>query len=193
MNTSEALSKESRVPTAQDGQLTAENLSLEVGDTTFVYRRFGNEQTAAPALVMLQHFRGNLDNWDPALVDRLAQDREVILVDNRGVGGSTGVVPENVTPMGRDALAFIDALGLKQIDLLGFSLGGYVAQELVLLRPRLVRASCSQAPHRRAPPTYTAGATTCMRWRHPTSPPPRTCSACSSPAPSKVAPRAWSR
>jgi pimeloyl-ACP methyl ester carboxylesterase len=89
--------------------------------------------------VMLQHFRGNLDSWDPALVDRLAQDREVILVNNRGVGGSTGVVPENVTAMARDALAFIDALGLKQIDLLGFSLGGYVAQELVLLRPRLVR------------------------------------------------------
>jgi pimeloyl-ACP methyl ester carboxylesterase len=88
---------------------------------------------------MLQHFRGNLDNWDPALVDRLAQDREVILLDNRGVGGSTGVVPENVTTMARDALAFIDALGLEQIDLLGFSLGGHVAQELVLLRPRLVR------------------------------------------------------
>ena len=139
MNTSEALSKESLVPRGQDGQLTAENLSLTVGDVTFVYRRFGNERTAGPALVMLQHFRGNLDNWDPALVDRLARDREVILLDNRGVGGSTGVVPENVTTMARDALAFIDALGLKQIDLLGFSLGGYVAQELVLLRPRLVR------------------------------------------------------
>jgi|SRR3954451_7917207 pimeloyl-ACP methyl ester carboxylesterase len=119
--------------------LTAENLSLEVGEVSFVYRRFGNEETVAPALVMLQHFRGNLDSWDPALVDRLAHDREVILVNNRGVGGSTGVVPENVTAMARDALAFIDALGLKQIDLLGFSLGGYVAQELVLLRPRLVR------------------------------------------------------
>ena len=139
MSTSEALSEANLVSTAQDGQLTAENLSLEVGDVSFVYRRFGNEQTAAPALVMLQHFRGNLDNWDPALVDRLAQDREVILLDNRGVGGSTGVVPENVTTMARDALAFIDALGLKQIDLLGFSLGGHVAQELVLLRPRLVR------------------------------------------------------
>jgi pimeloyl-ACP methyl ester carboxylesterase len=110
-----------------------------VGYASFAYRRFGKMQTAAPALLMLQHFRGNLDNWDPALVDRLAQDREVILLDNRGVGGSTGVVPENVTIMARDALAFIDALGLKQIDLLGFSLGGYVAQELVLLRPRLVR------------------------------------------------------
>jgi pimeloyl-ACP methyl ester carboxylesterase len=73
------------------------------------------------------------------LVDRLAQDRELILLDNRGVGRSTGVVPETVTSMARDALAFIDALGLHQIDLLGFSLGGYVAQELVLLRPRLVR------------------------------------------------------
>jgi pimeloyl-ACP methyl ester carboxylesterase len=133
MSTSEAFSG------APAGQLTAENLSVEVGDVAFAYRRFGNRHAAAPALVMLQHFRGNLDNWDPALVDCLAQDREVILVDNRGVGGSTGVVPEDVTAMARDALAFIDALGLKQIDLLGFSLGGFVAQELVLLRPRLVR------------------------------------------------------
>jgi pimeloyl-ACP methyl ester carboxylesterase len=133
MSTSEAFSA------AQAGQLTAENLSVEAGDVSFAYRRFGNAQTGAPPLVMLQHFRGNLDSWDPALVDRLAQDREVILLDNRGVGGSTGVVPENVTTMARDALAFIDALGLRQIDLLGFSLGGFVAQELVLLRPRLVR------------------------------------------------------
>src|SRR3954447_18109959 len=139
MSTPEALSNGSRVSTVSDGQLTTENLSLEVGDVSFVYRRFGNERAAVPALVMLQHFRGHLDSWDPALVDRLAQDREVILLDNRGVGGSTGVVPENVTTMARDALAFIDALGLEQIDLLGFSLGGHVAQELVLLRPRLVR------------------------------------------------------
>ena len=139
MSTPEALSQDSHVPTIPNGQLTAENLSLDVGEVSFVYRRFGNAQTDAPALVMLQHFRGNLDNWDPALVDRLAQDREVILVNNRGVGGSTGVVPEDVTTMARDALAFIDALGLKQIDLLGFSLGGHVAQELVLLRPRSVR------------------------------------------------------
>src|SRR5947209_8731409 len=139
MSTPEALSNGSPVSTVSDGQLTAENLSLEVGEVSFVYRRFGNQETAVPALVMLQHFRGNLDNWDPALVDRLAQDREVILLDNRGVGGSTGVVPENVTSMARDALAFIDALGLQQVDLLGFSLGGFVAQELVLLRPRLVR------------------------------------------------------
>src|SRR4051794_2491191 len=139
MSAREALSTNSRVSKLQDGQLTAKNLSLEVGDVSFVYRRFRNAQTGVPALVMLQHFRGNLDNWDPALVDRLAQNREVILVDNRGVGGSTGVVPENVTAMARDALAFTDTLGLEQIDLLGFSLGGHVAQELVLLRPRVVR------------------------------------------------------
>src|SRR5436305_14301044 len=120
-------------------QLTAANQSIQIDGDSFSYRRFGNEQTDAPPLICLQHFRGNLDNWDPALVDRLAQDREVILLDNRGVGGSTGVVPESVTTMARDALAFIDALGLEQIDLLGFSLGGHVAQELVLLRPRLVR------------------------------------------------------
>src|SRR3954462_15668761 len=139
MSTREALSNGSPVSTVSDGQLTAENLSLAVGEVSFVYRRFGNDGTAAPELVMLQHFRGNLDSWDPALVDRLAQDREVILLDNRGVGGSTGVVGEDVTAMARDALAFIDALGLEQIDLLGFSLGGYVAQELMLRRPRLVR------------------------------------------------------
>src|SRR3954449_3741471 len=139
MSTREALSEASLVSTVQDGQLTAANLSLAVGEVSFVYRRFGNEETAAPALVMLQHFRGNLDSWDPALVDRLAQDREVMLVNNRGVGGSTGAVPENVTTMARDALSFIDAVGLKEIDLLGFSLGGSAAQELVLLRPRLVR------------------------------------------------------
>jgi pimeloyl-ACP methyl ester carboxylesterase len=139
MSKPEALSQDSQAATVPDSQLTAGNLSLEVGEISFVYRRFGDQQTAAPALVMLQHFRGNLDSWDPALVDRLAQHREVILVNNRGVGGSTGVVPEDVTTMARDVLSFSDALGLQQVDLLGFSLGGYVAQELVLLRPRLVR------------------------------------------------------
>ncbi|HTS74436.1 MAG TPA: alpha/beta hydrolase [Gaiellaceae bacterium] len=119
-------------------QLTAENRRAEVDGETFVYRRFGNDGTEAPPLLCLQHFRGNLDNWDPALVDRLAEDRELILLDNRGVGSSTGTVPDNVADMARDALRFVDALGLRRIDLLGFSLGGFVAQELVLVRPRLV-------------------------------------------------------
>ena len=126
-------------PTTRDGQLTAENRQLEVDGETFMYRRFGNDETGAPPLLCLQHFRGNLDNWDPALVDRLAENRVVILLDNRGVGSSTGRVPDNVPDMARDALHFVDTLGLRQIDLLGFSLGGFVAQELVLVRPRLVR------------------------------------------------------
>ena len=193
MSTHEALSAASLVSRVQDVQLTAKNLSLEVGDVSFVYRRFGNQQTAAPALVMLQHFRGNLDNWDPALVDRLAQDREVILLDNRGVGGSTGVVPENVTTMAREALAFVDALGLQQIDLLGFSLGGYVAQELVLLRPRLVRRLVLAG-------TAPQGGADLHRWSDdvyalatPDEPTAEHLLSLSSPALSKVAPRAWSR
>jgi pimeloyl-ACP methyl ester carboxylesterase len=121
------------------GQLTAENRRAEIDGATLFYRRFGNDGTDAPPLLCLQHFRGNLDNWDPALVDRLAEDRELILLDNRGVGSSTGTVPDNVPDMARDALRFVDALGVREIDLLGFSLGGFVAQELVLVRPRLVR------------------------------------------------------
>jgi pimeloyl-ACP methyl ester carboxylesterase len=128
-----------QAPPHTESQLTAENLSMEVGDVSYTYRRFGEAQTDALPLAMLQHFRGNLDNWDPLLVDGLASDREVVLVNNRGVAGSTGAVPENVTDMARDAIAFIDALGLERIDLLGFSLGGHVAQELVLLRPLRVR------------------------------------------------------
>jgi pimeloyl-ACP methyl ester carboxylesterase len=118
---------------------TTENRTIDIGPATLAYRRFGNSESDAPALLCLQHFRGNLDNWDPALVDRLAADRELILLDNRGVGASSGVVPDNVEDMARDVLRFVDALGLEQIDLLGFSLGGYVAQELALVRPRLIR------------------------------------------------------
>jgi len=119
--------------------VTAENRSVEIEGATLVYRRFGDSDSDAPPLLCLQHFRGNLDNWDPSLVDRLATDREVILLANRGVGASTGAVPDNVDDMARDVLRFIDALGLRDVDVLGFSLGGYIAQELALVRPRLVR------------------------------------------------------
>ena len=120
-------------------QLTAENQAADIEGATLVYRRLGDAQAGQAPLLCLQHFRGNLDFWDPILVDRIARDREVILLANRGVGASTGVVPDNVTDMARDVLRFVDVLGLKEIDLLGFSLGGYIAQELALLRPRLVR------------------------------------------------------
>jgi pimeloyl-ACP methyl ester carboxylesterase len=118
---------------------TAQNRSVEITGATLTYRRFGDSGGDAPPLLFLQHFRGNLDNWDPALVDGLAADREVILLANRGVGASTGAVPDNVEDMARDVLRFVDALGLREIDVLGFSLGGYIAQELALVRPRLVR------------------------------------------------------
>jgi pimeloyl-ACP methyl ester carboxylesterase len=122
-----------------ESQLTAPNRTIDASNgVTYAYRRFGERSTDAPPLVLLQHFRGNLDNWDPALVDALARSREVILFDNAGVGGSTGSTPRTVTAMAHDALRFIEALELDEIDLLGFSLGGFVAQELVLIRPRLV-------------------------------------------------------
>src|SRR3954447_22789649 len=77
--------------------------------TTYAYRRFGPSGTTP--VVFLQHFRGNLDNWDPALVDDIAVQREVILMDSSGVGLSTGSTPHTVTGLARDLLAFVDALG----------------------------------------------------------------------------------
>jgi pimeloyl-ACP methyl ester carboxylesterase len=90
-------------------------------------------------LVLLQHFRGNLDNWDPALVDALAAERRVVTFDNTGVGGSAGTTPGTFEQMARDAVAFITALGLSQVDILGFSIGSFIAQEIALTRPALVR------------------------------------------------------
>ena len=110
---------------------------IESGPETYAYRRFGGG--AAPPLVFLQHFTGTLDNWDPAVVDPLARDREVILFESAGVGRSTGEVPTTVRGMAAHLLAFADALGLTEIDLLGFSLGGMVAQQVALARPSLVR------------------------------------------------------
>jgi pimeloyl-ACP methyl ester carboxylesterase len=126
--------------TTEVTQLTARNQTLEAPNgVSYAYRRFGNRASGVPPLLFLQHFRGNLDNWDPALVDAIAGTREVILFDNAGVGGSTGTVPRTVAAMAHDALAFIDALELREVDVLGYSLGGFVAQELALIRPRLVR------------------------------------------------------
>jgi pimeloyl-ACP methyl ester carboxylesterase len=102
----------------------------------YAYRQVGE---GTPALVLLQHFRGNLDNWDPALVDALAHNRRVVTFDNAGVGGSTGTTPSTITQMARDAIAFLEALELGAVDLLGFSIGSFVAQEIALNRPAVVR------------------------------------------------------
>jgi pimeloyl-ACP methyl ester carboxylesterase len=90
-------------------------------------------------LVLLQHFRGNLDNWDPALIDALAAERRVVTFDNVGVAATTGRTPNTIEAMAHDAIAFIDALSLERVDLLGFSIGSFVAQEIALIRPDLLR------------------------------------------------------
>jgi pimeloyl-ACP methyl ester carboxylesterase len=116
---------------------TAPTRFVEVNGIRFAYRRFGNP--IGTPIVLLQHFMGNLDNYDPAITDALAKGREVILTDNAGVGLSTGAAPETVGGMARNATSLIDALGLEQVDLFGFSMGGYVAQQIAVDRPALVR------------------------------------------------------
>jgi pimeloyl-ACP methyl ester carboxylesterase len=116
---------------------TAETKFVEAAGTEFAYRRFGRPGDLP--LVMLQHFRGNLDNWDPALTDALAAQREIILVDYPGVGSSTGEPSGSIAQTARQIIACADALALGEIDLLGFSIGGFVAQEMALVRPPLVR------------------------------------------------------
>ncbi|WP_229259421.1 alpha/beta fold hydrolase [Duganella aceris] len=111
---------------------------VNVDGTKFAYRRFGKVGAALP-LVFFQHFSGNLDNWDPAVVDNLAKDREVIIFNNRGVASSEGEVPTTYGAMAKDGIAFIDALGLKKIDILGFSMGGGIAQLVAQARPEMVR------------------------------------------------------
>jgi pimeloyl-ACP methyl ester carboxylesterase len=116
---------------------TAETRFAEAAGVEFAYRRFGAASDLP--LVMLQHYRGNLDNWDPALTDALATERELILVDYAGVGSSTGEPNGSIAATARQMIAFIDALRLERIDLLGFSIGGFVAQEIALVRPALIR------------------------------------------------------
>jgi pimeloyl-ACP methyl ester carboxylesterase len=116
---------------------TAPTRTIEAGGTTFAYRQLGPD-TGVP-VIFLNHLTANLDNWDPRVVDGIAARHRVITFDNRGVGASEGSVPVSVADMARDAVAFIRALGFDQVDLLGFSLGGFVAQVIALEEPGLVR------------------------------------------------------
>ena len=110
---------------------------VEAGGIRFAYRRFG--KTGGVPIVMNIHFRGTMDHWDPAVTDGLAQQREVILFDNAGVGASSGETPANIPAMATNAIAFIKALGIGKADILGYSIGGKVAQEIVVQAPDLVR------------------------------------------------------
>jgi pimeloyl-ACP methyl ester carboxylesterase len=103
----------------------------------YAYRDTGGE--GGVPLVLLQHFRGNLDSWDPGLIDALAPGRRVVTFDNAGVGGSAGATPDTIEQMARDAIAFLTAMELSRADLLGFSIGSFVAQQIALVRPALVR------------------------------------------------------
>lgn len=118
--------------------VTAPTMRVQAGSIDYAYRRFGRPD-GQPPLVFLQHFRGGLDNWDPSVTDGLAAGREVLLVDTAGVGGSSGETPDNFDAVADGVAEFVEALGLKQVDLLGFSIGGYVAQTVALRHSTLIR------------------------------------------------------
>jgi pimeloyl-ACP methyl ester carboxylesterase len=116
---------------------TAPTQFVEANGIRFAYRRFGRE--VGEPLLFMQHFRGGMDHWDPAITDGFAMDRPVILFNNAGIASSSGETPDTVDAMGEHAADFVGALGLSQLDVLGFSIGGYIAQALTLRRPALVR------------------------------------------------------
>src|SRR6266404_8462077 len=116
---------------------TAPTQFVEAKGIRFAYRRFG--KASGVPLVFNMHLTGTMEHWDALVTGGFAKDREVILFDNAGVSSSSGEVPTSVERMAADAVAFIKALGLSQVDVLGFSLGGLVAQELTLVAPELVR------------------------------------------------------
>ena len=122
--------------TATASNTTAPTQYVTVADTTYAYRRFGSGPGVP--LLFLQHFTGTLDNWDPAVTDPLALGRSVILFENTGIGRSSGKVPTTVAGMADHAMKFLDALALTRVDVLGFSLGGMVAQVIALKRPALL-------------------------------------------------------
>lgn len=130
-----------------DGYLEAgtHTITLETGET-LAFRELGKADSIP--LVLLQHFRGSLDSWDPALIDGLATNRRVIAFDNVGVAASSGLTPATVTAMAAAAVSFVSALGLDSFDLLGFSIGSFIAQEMLLTVPDLIRSAvlASSAP-----------------------------------------------
>ena len=123
--------------TRTSSNTTAPTEILQLAGQSYAYRRFGNGPGLP--LLFLQHFTGTLDNWDPAVTDPLASRREVILFDNAGLGRSTGDVPETIAGMTKHALAFLDGLGITTCDVVGYSLGGMIALQMVQDRPSIFR------------------------------------------------------
>jgi pimeloyl-ACP methyl ester carboxylesterase len=116
---------------------TAPTQYIDVNGVPFAYRTFGKADGLP--VIFLQHFTGTMDNWDPLVTNGLAANHRIMLFDNAGVGNSGGQTPTTVAQMTRDAYDFIQALGFEQVDLLGFSLGNFIAQQLVLDHPKLAR------------------------------------------------------
>jgi pimeloyl-ACP methyl ester carboxylesterase len=137
MTTTPSLTTHSQPTAATATSRTAPTRTINVGGTAFAYREFG-PQTGVP-LVFLHHFTAVLDDWDPRVIDGISAKRHVITFDNRGIGATGGKVPHTIAAMAADAVAFIRALGHEQVDIIGFSLGGGVAQEIALTHPELVR------------------------------------------------------
>src|SRR5215471_17288241 len=127
------LAKKGEDAMSTDTALTAPTRFVEADGIRFAYRRWG--KTGGLPLVFLNYFSGNLDDWDPLVTDGFAADHDVILFDNAGVASSGGETPGTVSEMTRHAMAFCDALGLRQFDVVGFSLGGMIAQQMALDHP----------------------------------------------------------
>ena len=111
--------------------------TVTAGGVDFAYRELG--KTTGTPVIFLTHLAANLDNWDPRVVDGIAAKHRVVTFDNRGVGASSGAVPDTVEAMANDAITFIRALGFDQVDILAFSLGGMIAQVIALQEPQLIR------------------------------------------------------
>lgn len=116
---------------------TTPTRTVTVGDTTYAYRELG--PTGGIPVVFFVHLAANLDNWDPRIIDAIARNRHVVTFDNVGVGASTGTVPGSIEEMAADAHTFIAGMGFDRIDIFSFSMGGMIAQDLVLAHPGLVR------------------------------------------------------
>lgn len=123
-------------PAPVDYHQTATTKFVETGDAKYAYRVLG-DKSGIP-LIILSHLGSSMDDWDPAITNGLAQKHKVILFDNKGVGSSSGKTPDNIAAMAKDAISFIKALGYSKVNLMGFSMGGFVAQQIVLTEPSLV-------------------------------------------------------
>jgi pimeloyl-ACP methyl ester carboxylesterase len=153
----------------------------------YAYRKVGSGQVP---LVLLQHFRGNLDSWDPALIDVLSGSRHIITFDNVGVGATTGRTPNSVEQMAYDAISFLNAIKVDQFDILGFSIGSFVAQEMASIRPDAVRRLVLASS---APQECTVGPPTSSKWWASARRVPMDTSRSSIPSPRRANERARSR